>query len=170
MKVSCVCRAIHVGWHHTALRCLMPPLCPPCSCHPAQAASGCSRRGPGVGCWQTWLAAERHTAALLLVLCLLPPGARRERVSLAHNIHRARRFSCSNRGMCCYRKLLEPMIPGISDANATLPGSGPFPLLPELSHLDWLEELFIAHYQGRPWAAGVPVEWGLPRAFPRLKE
>ena len=62
-----------------------PPRTPtPCrSCHPAQAAPGRSRHGPCMGPWPTlWLAAERHQAALLLVLHLMPPATRRGCVSL----------------------------------------------------------------------------------------
>ena len=58
----------------------------------------------------------------------------------------------------------------IEEGNIVLPGSGPGPLLPELSQLQWLEALYIEHPQGRPWAAGVPVVWGQPGAFPGLKE
>ena len=65
---------------------------------------------------------------------------------------------------------MEPLSPRIRDGNLVLPSSGPGPLLPELSQLQWLEELSIGLSVGQPWAAGVPAEWGQPGAFPRLKE
>ena len=57
-----------------------------------------------------------------------------------------------------------------SDHAVLHPRSGLGLLLPELAQLEWLEELRLEHSQGQPWAAGVPMEWCLPGAFPRLKQ
>ena len=42
------------------------------------------------------------------------------------------------------------------------------PLLPELAHLQWLEKIELSIYSQTLYA-GIPAEWGLPGAFPRLK-
>lgn len=41
------------------------------------------------------------------------------------------------------------------------------PLLPELAQLPWLQVLIIT--LDAPIRGGIPTEWGLPGAFPRLE-
>ena len=47
-------------------------------------------------------------------------------------------------------------------------GARPGPLLPELAQLQWLEVVEINIYSHTLYT-GIPAEWGLPGAFPRLK-
>jgi hypothetical protein len=47
-------------------------------------------------------------------------------------------------------------------------GGRPGPLLPELAQLQWLEVIEINIYSQTLYS-GIPPEWGLPGAFPRLK-
>lgn len=47
--------------------------------------------------------------------------------------------------------------------------SPPSPLLPELAQLQWLEELSMTMAVDHP-TSGIPHEWWLPGAFPRLKQ
>ena len=62
-------------------------------------------------------------------------------------------------------------MPHPKPAVLVLPGpTVPGLLLPELALLERLEVLVLEHPQGRGWAAGMPVEWGQPGAFPRLQQ
>ena len=43
------------------------------------------------------------------------------------------------------------------------------PLIPELAHLQWAEEIAINANKSTVYA-GIPTAWGLPGAFPRLRQ
>ena len=43
------------------------------------------------------------------------------------------------------------------------------PLLPELAQLQWLDDFVVQYLREWPPGHGIPAEWGLPGAFPRLK-
>jgi hypothetical protein len=53
---------------------------------------------------------------------------------------------------------------GASDGARGRPG----PMLPELAQLQWLEVVEI-NIHSHTLYTGIPAEWGLPGAFPRLK-
>ena len=56
-----------------------------------------------------------------------------------------------------------PLTPGPAGTAAPLG-----PLIPELAQLQWAEDIMIIANKSTVYA-GIPIEWGLPSAFPRIR-